>query len=151
MKSAENTKFIGRVDRADFSELELEDISIKIDTGAYTSSIHSHHIAEIIESEGKYLEFEILDPEHEQYVSKKIRTKNYEVKAVKSSNGLTEERFFIETTITLFEQEYPIKLSLTDRGQMKHPILIGRRFLSSKFVVNTDLKNLSYKQKQKNH
>ena len=35
---------IGRIDRADFPKLGLSDIDIKIDTGAYTSSIHCNHI-----------------------------------------------------------------------------------------------------------
>ena len=38
---------IGRVDKADFKELSLEDIDIKIDSGAYTSSIHCSNIEEI--------------------------------------------------------------------------------------------------------
>ncbi|MEO2061132.1 MAG: peptidase, partial [Mesonia sp.] len=39
-------KTIGRVDKADFPELGLNEIAIKIDTGAYTSSIHCEDIHE---------------------------------------------------------------------------------------------------------
>ena len=37
---------IGRFEKADFPLLDLENISIKIDTGAYTSSIHCDNIVE---------------------------------------------------------------------------------------------------------
>ena len=37
-------KTIGRIDKADFPALDLFDIDIKIDTGAYTSSIHTHKV-----------------------------------------------------------------------------------------------------------
>ena len=96
---------IGRIDKADFPELSLKDIAIKIDTGAYTSSIHSHDICEVkgTNDEEKTLEFEILDPDHNQYHRKTFRTKNYKVKSVKSSNGEVEKRFFIKTNIILFD------------------------------------------------
>jgi hypothetical protein len=139
---------IGRTDFADFPELAMQDIPIKIDSGAYTSSIHSHHIIEIEEDGEKMIEFEILDPSFEQFNVKKFRTKNYKVKAVKSSNGEVEHRFFIKTNIVLFKKEYSIELSLTDRGEMKYPILIGRRFLSKKLLVNTSLKDVSFEFKK---
>jgi hypothetical protein len=38
---------IGRTDRADFPNLKIEGIDIKVDTGAYTSSIHCKDIEEM--------------------------------------------------------------------------------------------------------
>ena len=40
----DNKILIGRKDKADFPELSLNDIDIKIDSGAYTSSIHCTNI-----------------------------------------------------------------------------------------------------------
>ena len=40
-------KVIGRVDVVNFPKLNLNEISIKIDTGAYTSSIHCKDIEEV--------------------------------------------------------------------------------------------------------
>jgi len=39
-------KTLGRTDKADFPTLDLVDIDIKIDTGAYTSSIHCYKFYE---------------------------------------------------------------------------------------------------------
>jgi hypothetical protein len=33
---------------------------------------------------------------------------------------------------------------------MKYPVLLGRKFLNKKFIVDTEEKNLSFKQKQQN-
>ena len=41
-----NKKVIGRVDRIDFPKLELFNIDVKVDTGAYTSTIHYDEIIE---------------------------------------------------------------------------------------------------------
>ena len=38
---------IGRQDVADFPELNLSELPVKIDSGAYTSSLHCHNIVEL--------------------------------------------------------------------------------------------------------
>jgi hypothetical protein len=141
-------KVIGRVDKADFPELTLENIDIKIDTGAYTSAIHSHDIKELTIDGELYIAFQILDPTHPKYRIEEFKTKRFQKKTVKNSFGESEERFVVETTIVLFGEEYPIRLSLSERGDMKYPILIGRRLLNRRFMVDPSQKNISYKKKK---
>jgi len=141
---------IGRKDKADFPELYLRNISIKIDTGAYTSTIHCHHINEILIGGENYIEFQLLDPSHAKFHDKKFTTKGYKKKSVKNSFGGSEERFIVETIIVLFGKEYPVELSLSERSDMKFPILIGRKLLKNNFIVDTSEVNLSYKHKKKN-
>lgn len=140
---------IGRKDKADFPELFLKNISLKVDTGAFTSSIHCHDIHEIIIDGEKYIEFELLDPSHSKFHEQKFKTKRYKKKVVKNSFGISEERFVVETIIVIFGKEYPIELSLSERSDMKYPILIGRKLLNNRFVVDTSQINLSYKEKLK--
>lgn len=141
--------FIGRKDKADFPEFGLENIDVKTDTGAYSSSIHCHHIVEKEIDGRKVIQFELLDPSHEEYNEKRFTTANYKIKTIKNSFGITEDRYIIETQIILFGKIYPIELSLSERGEMKYPVLLGRKLLNKKFNVNTDKTNLSYKQKIK--
>lgn len=89
-----------------------------------------------------------LDPGHPQFHEKEFYFEDFKLRNVKSSNGITEERFSITTEITIFEQVYPIELTLTEREEMKHPVLLGRKFLSKKFLVDTSKKNLSLKGKK---
>jgi len=140
---------IGRKDKAGFPELDLKDIAIKMDTGAFTSAIHCHKIV-TKEIKGKeVLLFTLLDPSHPQYNNKEYSFNKYTEKLIKNSSGSSEKRFVIETTIKLFGKKYPIELSLSERGEMKIPILIGRRFLMGKFVVDASKYDLSYKSKQR--
>ena len=136
-------KIIGRKDIADFPEIGLHDVKIKTDTGAYTSSMHCHKI-ELINDE---LHCEFLDPDHDQYVPKKHVFSTYDKRNVKSSNGIIEVRFSIKTKIKLFNKIYSIELTLTDRKEMKNPVLLGRKFLSKKFLVDSSQKNISFKSK----
>jgi hypothetical protein len=141
---------IGRVDKADFPKLNLEDIDLKIDSGAYTSSIHCSDIKEVTDNNETVIKFTLLDPEHPFYNHKEFTSKNYSSKIVKSSNGISEKRFMIQTEITIFNTNFPIYLTLSERKDMKFPILLGRKFLNKKFVIDTSRTNLSYKLKQTN-
>lgn len=140
---------IGRIDKADFPELILEDIDVKIDSGAYTSSIHCSNIEEITVNNESFIKFTLLDPEHVFYNNKEFSTKNYKMKLVKSSNGISEKRFMIETKIEMFDKTFPIHLTLSERKDMKFPILLGRKFLNKEFVIDTAKKDLSHKLKNK--
>lgn len=136
-------KVIGRFDRADFPALHLNDISIKIDTGAYTSSIHCDNIKE----EDGVLKCTFLDEEHPLYNGREYSFTAYDVVFVKSSNGMVQKRYQIQTKITLFDRTFKISLSLSARQEMRFPVLIGRKFLTKKFIVDTEFIDLSFNKK----
>lgn len=136
---------IGRTDKADFPLLQLQDIEVKIDTGAYTSTIHCKNVS----VEDNYLKCVFLDPEHPAYHEKEFIFDKYDVRVVKSSNGVSQARYRILTEIELFGKIYPIFLTLSDREEMKFPVLLGRKFLTKRFLVDITKTNLSYKLKLK--
>ncbi len=134
---------IGRKDKIDFPELGLFDIDAKVDTGAYTSAIHCHNI-EIIETENaSKVRFNLLDPSHPDYDEKEFLLPVHQQKEVKSSSGTAEARIFIKTKIMLFGSMMDIELSLTDRSDMKFPVLLGRKLLHGKFIVDVTKRDLS--------
>jgi len=136
---------IGRKDKADFPELGLKELDIKMDTGAFTSAIHCRKIGTKKENGKEVLVFTVLDPSHSQYDKREFSTENFAEKRIKNSFGTSEKRFVIETDIRLFGKKYPIELSLSERGAMRFPILIGRRFLMGNFIVDPSKYDLSFK------
>ena len=134
---------IGRFDKADFPALHLNDIAIKIDTGAYTSSIHCENIIE----EDNVIHCTFLDDEHPLYNGKKFIFEDYDIVFVRSSNGIIQKRYQVQSNIKLFGKVYKISLSLSDRQEMRYPVLIGRKFLTKKFIVDTELIDVSFNQK----
>ncbi len=141
---------IGRNELVDLPEWNITNIEAKIDTGAFSSSLHCNHIEEFLKNDTPWIRFNLLDPEHPAYNKKLIELPIFDNREVKSSNGQSEMRFFIQTKIKLFNSLYKIELSLTDRSEMKYPLLIGRKFIRNKFVVDVSQKNLSFK-KQGEH
>ena len=142
-------KLIGRKDILNFPRLKLEGIEVKIDTGAYSSSINCRYIKLEQKNGKKVITFVLLDPTHPKYHGKKFTSSTFKEKYVKSSNGVSEKRFVITTDVLIYEEKYKIELSLTERGEMRFPILIGRKLLIGKFIVDPSKTNLSFKE-QKN-
>jgi hypothetical protein len=137
---------IGRKDKVDFPELGLYDIDAKVDTGAYTSSIHCHNI-EIIDKDGENkVRFNLLDPSHPMYNKEFLLPINSK-REIKNSFGQVEERYIIKTQVLLFGELFDIELSLTDRSKMEYPVLLGRQLLHNRFSVDVSQIDLSYNQK----
>ncbi len=142
---------IGRTDIVDLPELKLFGIAAKIDTGANTCALHCHHIR-VIEIKGQpCLVFNLLDPSHQEYNEKEFRFTEFSEKVIKNSFGDSESRFIIQTKIKLFGEEIEAEFSLTDRQNMKFPILIGRKLLRKRFIVDVARKDLSFRNKKLTH
>ncbi len=131
---------IGKTDKVDFPKLSLYAIDVKIDTGAYTSAIHCKNIEEI--DSKLYCRF--LDVNHPQYTKKKHCFDVYNITSVRSSNGEVQLRYTVHTEILIFNKIHTITLSLSARDDMRFPVLIGRKFLNGKFIVDPQLENQSY-------
>lgn len=144
-------KTIGRTDKLDLPELGLEKVQAKIDTGAYTSAIHCSKIHIEKGKDGEdYLVYTINGKRLGHGMkAKKLRTSDFKLKKIKSSNGQVQERYVIKTKIKIFNKTYKTEFSLSDRSHMKNPILLGRKLLSGRFVVDVTEENLSFKYHQK--
>ena len=139
---------IGRKEDINLPDLKLEAVNAKIDTGAYSSSIHCHHI-ELSRKDGKkILKFKVLDPKHKSYKRKTFAFKNFKTTRVKSSNGESENRFVIKTNVEIFGKKYKTEFTLTDRSDMKFPILLGRKFIQQGFIVDVNKYDLAAKGKK---
>ena len=131
---------IGKKEIVDFPELGIVGITAKIDTGAYTSTLHCRDIK--VKKEGeKVLCFKVLDPSHPMDSEKEQAFKVFTQKNIKNSFGEIEKRYVIKTKIKIAGRVIKSIISLTNRGKMKYPVLIGRRILKNKFIVDVSLKN----------
>lgn len=139
MEKKLNRQTIGRKEMASFPELEIPEIEVKIDTGAYSSSIHCTKI-EVKGQEELAVVF--LEENEPGFTGKEMIFTDFDYRDVKSSNGSVETRIAIITKFRMNGRRYRIRLTLTDRSAMRTPVLIGRRFLKRyKFMVDPSLDN----------
>lgn len=142
--STSKQKLIGRIEQVDIPEWNFFNLDAKIDTGAFTSSLHCHHIEPFMKDGEQWIRFNLLDPDHDAYNNRLLELPLFDSREVKSSNGESELRYFVKTRIDFYGKRFPIEFSLTDRSAMKYPLLLGRKFLRrGPFVVDVTKKNLS--------
>ncbi len=142
-------KKIGWKELVSFPELGLVDLPVKIDTGARTSVIHCKDMEVFKKGRKKYVRFVLLDESMAGYTGKELIMPYHKERKVKSSFGQEENRIVINTEIELYNEIYPIELSLRDRSAMEYPMLLGRSFIRKKFIVDVAKSNLSAKFKSK--
>jgi len=136
MISSHAKTIIGRREWASLPAFGLKRVKVKIDTGAYSSSIHVSSVQEI----DGVLHVVFLDNEHPEFHSNSHSFTEFRKKKVKSSNGHVQERYFIRTKIELAGKTLLTEFSLTERKGMRYPILIGRKTLNKRFIVDPSLK-----------
>jgi hypothetical protein len=131
---------LGFLEQVWFPEFEPTDegVAAKIDTGADSGALHCDYqqLITIEETGEEILEFQPLGREGVM-----VRTAQFKPILVRSSNGEMERRFRITTKIRLHDTVYPIELTLTDRSEMNYEVIIGRKFLDGRFLVDVSQDN----------
>lgn len=139
-----NKILIGRIDKVDFPELGIQAIDAKMDTGAFSSSIHCFEIKAFLKEDKLYVKFSLFDDsnhiEHEFKVDS--------IRQVKNSFGQIENRYIIKTKISLFGKKITTDVALSNRSTMKFPVLIGRKLLANRFIVDVSQQYVSFKKKK---
>ncbi len=127
---------LGRIEKVSFVELLVYEADAKIDTGAYTSTMHCHDMyIERIDNK-KYLFFKLGENITE------FSTTAFKRLPVKNSFGDKEYRYKIKTTIQIGNKKFLTDVFLADRKNMKVSILIGRKTLQTgKFLVDVSKKH----------
>lgn len=109
--------------------LGLEPMQARVDTGARTSSLHAINI----QVEGTDV---LFDAVVEDGRLQPCRSHLVEWRWVKDSGGHPTLRPVIRTRLVLGEHAWEDEVTLADREGLRHRVLIGRRALWGRFVVD---------------
>ena len=131
---------IGHVEYIDLPDFNINNIKAKIDTGAYSGSIHVNYIKRITEGGCEKIQFSLLDENHPEFKNNIYTIDTFQTKKIKSSNGHSELRYIIPIKIILKNKVIDTKLSLSDRTEMRYPILLGRKFIKNLFLIDVSKK-----------
>lgn len=108
-------------------------VPAKVDTGADRSAIWASDVR--VAKDGT-LSFVLFGPSSKFYTGEVIERKAFKVASVKSSSGHVQIRYRVEIPIKINGRRIRVVFSLAERGQHQFPILIGKRTLQNKFIVN---------------
>lgn len=110
-----------------------DNVPAKIDTGADSSSIWVSHLR--IDEDGT-LKFRLFGEKSPFYNGKVIKRKDYKVAVVRSATGEEQIRYRTYLTIKMHGKKIKVLFNLSNRSRNNFPVLIGRRSLSGKFLVD---------------
>lgn len=125
---------IGWREAVHFPELGLGPVRAKIDSGANTSALH---VTDVERIEGDRVQFHVALDRHGKRLSERIEAPILRVSAVKSSTGHAQERFVVPLALRIGEHEFQAEVSLVCRHGMICRMLVGRRALTGRFLVDS--------------
>lgn len=129
-------RIVGWKENVALPDLNIKNVIAKIDTGANLASIDAADIKIITRNNVKYVKFKVMKRNN---TIRKTSAPLEGYKRIKSSNGDVEKRPYIKTTLLMDGISKRIDLTLTDRGPMEYTMLIGRKALGRRWVVNPSI------------
>lgn len=130
---------IGRSELLDFVDIDAHKVPAKTDTGAYRSAVHAVNIKE---SDG-VLSFKLLG-NHPVCgaMAQKIETKDYSQVWVANSFGHRQQRYEVRLKVKLGPKVFMARFTLADRSKKIYPILLGRKLLNDRFLIDSSKTSL---------
>ncbi len=127
---------IGHSEKIDLPSLETFNVPAKIDTGADSSSIWASKVVE----KSSQLTVVFFGKESKFYTGREIKfSKGYFKRVIiTNSFGQQEIRYRVTLSITVKERNIKATFTLANRENMAYPILLGKRLLKGKFLVDVN-------------
>ncbi len=127
---------IGSLETCDLKDLGISGLQVRVDTGAKTSSLHVDNLEKFTQAGKPWIRFDIHPDVYDIDQVTRCEAALYEIRKVKSSNGVSEARYVIRTPIRLGQQSWLIEITLTNRSDMSYLMLLGRQGMGDRVLVD---------------
>ncbi|MBD1556691.1 ATP-dependent zinc protease [Vibrio sp. S9_S30] len=117
-------------------ELRLDRIKAKIDTGARTSCLHAYKLETFTRNNTLWVRFWMHPEQNNTELSQICEAKVINKRVVRDSGGHEEERYVVETLLSLGGEQWPIEITLTNRENMRFRMLLGRTAMRNRIIVD---------------
>jgi hypothetical protein len=132
----QNKTIIGWREWLALPDLDVRAIKAKIDTGARSSALHTLGL-EPFEKDGILkVKFGVHPLQKRKDIQVNCVADIVDRRRVTSSDGQSERRYVIRTTVAMGELSWPIELTLTNRKSMRFRMLLGRAAISDLLLVD---------------
>lgn len=117
-------------------DLGVAEMKAKVDTGADNSSLHAFNVERFERDGAEYVRFEIHPKQRSSRPTIACEAPLAMEKKVKNPGGRSELRPVIRTRVIVAGVELTALVNLTSRDEMGYRMLLGRRAVRSKFVID---------------
>lgn len=115
-------------------------IPAKVDTGAYRSAIHADNI---YVDEAGFLHFTPFYNHSTYSGADEIMTNKFSKASISNSFGDTEERYEVSMKVKIGPKIFKGSFTLADRSKKIYPVLLGRKLLNGRFLVDSSFSSIS--------
>lgn len=116
-------------------DLGLPAVKAKVDTGARTSALHASSIEPFGSASAPMVRFVVHPHPARANLAVTCTAPVVGRRDVTSSNGDSESRYVIATTIRVGGHSWPIEVTLTNRETMSYRMLLGRQAIRADMIV----------------
>lgn len=134
--SADDRIIIGNLESCNLPQLGIQDLQVRIDTGAKTSSLHVDNLIRFKRRGKPWVRFNLHPELYRLEEVVECETPLIDIRRIKSSNGKSEQRYIIRTDFQLGGKTWPIEISLSNRADMTYLMLLGREAMKGQVLVD---------------
>lgn len=127
---------IGALEICDLPDLGISNMTLRVDTGAKTSSLHVDGINTDTRNGRPWVSFDLHPDIHDVEHIVRCSAPVADIRRVKSSNGDAEQRYVIRTLISMAGLSWPIEITLSNRSDMTYLMLMGRQAMAGKVLID---------------
>ena len=142
-------KVIGWREWISLPDLGVDEIKVKVDSGAKTSSLHAYDMQIYHRKDKQFVKFKVHPHQRNSKDEISCSCPVADFRKVKSSNGQTELRPVILTQVELMGERWVAELTLTNRDEMGFRMLLGRESIRKRFLIDTAKSFTGIKNKSK--
>jgi hypothetical protein len=117
-------------------DLGVEAIKVKVDTGAASSSLHAFALKRFTSGSKEMVSFEIHPDQRTRRGAVMAVAEVVDERPVRNPGGRREIRPVIRTRVTWASFTWVTEINLTRRDEMGFRMLLGRKSLARRFLVD---------------
>lgn len=129
---------LGAVEYADLPGLHLFNVQVRVDTGANNSSLHVENIEYEERDNETWVSFDLPKDVFPDRRTSRRSAKLIDKRLVKTNNEAKEKRCLIEASVCIGKSHWTIPITLTDRSNMRYPMLLGRTAMAGRALVDPE-------------
>lgn len=127
---------VGSEEWCGLPDINIPAIKTRVDSGAKTTALHAVSITPFEKNGSPWVRFKVHPIQYDGKTTLVCESPVVDKRRVKSSSGIGELRYVINSQISFGENTWEIEVTLTNRDSMGYRMLLGRQAMAGRMLVD---------------